>query len=82
MPAYLAGVNDAEVGGLAGYRMPFSPDGAKAWVKHINEESDSGKGFFFALSASGATHGVCAAAPLANAKPAATVTMTTSLISD
>ena len=49
LPAYLAGVNDAEVGGLAGYRMPFSLDGARDWLTHINEETRSGKGYFFAV---------------------------------
>ena len=31
MPAYVAGINDTEVGGLAGYRVPISLEQATAW---------------------------------------------------
>jgi len=49
MPAYVAGVNDTEVGGLAGYKAPMSLKQAKDWLDHVNEKSRKGEGFFFAI---------------------------------
>ena len=48
MPAYAAGINDTEVGGLAGYKAPMSLEQAKGWLDHANEKSKKGEGFFFA----------------------------------
>ena len=47
--AYVAGINDTEVGGLAGYAAPMSLDQAKGWLDHVNEKSEKGEGFFFAV---------------------------------
>jgi ribosomal-protein-alanine N-acetyltransferase len=49
LPAYVAGMNDTEVGGWAGYREPFSVEQAKGWLQHNNEESRHGRGWFFAV---------------------------------
>ncbi len=49
MPAYVAGINDTEVGGQAGYRMPFSVEQAGSWLARILEGSRSGEGYFFAV---------------------------------
>lgn len=49
LAAYVAGVNDTEVGGWAGYAMPFSVDQAREWLKHLNEETRDRRGFFFAV---------------------------------
>ena len=49
MPAYVAGINDTEVGGLAGYRMPISLEQAKGWLERVNETWKKGEGFFFAV---------------------------------
>ncbi|MEO8251084.1 MAG: GNAT family protein [Chloroflexota bacterium] len=49
LPAYVAGINDTEVGGWAGYRMPFSLEQANAWHTHNLEQSRSGEAFFFAV---------------------------------
>jgi RimJ/RimL family protein N-acetyltransferase len=47
--AYVAGINDTEVGGLAGYKAPVSMEQAKGWLAHVNEKSKKGEGFFFAV---------------------------------
>ena len=49
MPAYVAGINDTDVGALAGYRMPFSVEQASAWIQRTIEQSRSGEGYFFAV---------------------------------
>jgi RimJ/RimL family protein N-acetyltransferase len=49
MPAYIAGINDTEVGAYAGYRMPMSLEQANAWHEHILEHARSGEGYFFAV---------------------------------
>jgi ribosomal-protein-alanine N-acetyltransferase len=49
LPAYVAGINDTEVGGLAGYKAPMSLQQAKGWLDHVNEKAKKGEGFFFAV---------------------------------
>jgi RimJ/RimL family protein N-acetyltransferase len=49
MPAYVAGINDTDVGAWAGYRMPFSVEQASAWIQRTIEQSRSGEGYFFAV---------------------------------
>ncbi|TMB53490.1 MAG: GNAT family N-acetyltransferase [Chloroflexi bacterium] len=49
MPAYVAGMNDTEVGGMAGYKWPLSVAQATSWLERTLEESKSGRGFFFAV---------------------------------
>lgn len=49
LPAYVAGINDTEVGGRAGYRMPMSLEQATAWHARTLEHSKSGEGYFFAV---------------------------------
>jgi hypothetical protein len=44
LPAYVAGINDTEVGGLAGYKAPMSLVQAKGWLDHVNEKSKKGEG--------------------------------------
>ena len=56
MPAYVAGINDTEVGGLAGYRMPMSLEQANGWLERVNETSKKGRGSS-SRSASWATTG-------------------------
>jgi RimJ/RimL family protein N-acetyltransferase len=49
LAAYVAGMNDTEVGGWAGYREPMSVEQAGAWLQHIGEDSRHGRGWFFAV---------------------------------
>jgi RimJ/RimL family protein N-acetyltransferase len=49
LPAYMAGINDSEVGGVAGYKAPMSIEQAKDWLAHANEKTKKGEGFFFAV---------------------------------
>lgn len=49
LPAYVAGINDTEVGGFAGYRMPISLEQATGWHSRHGELSRSGEAFFFAV---------------------------------
>lgn len=49
MPAYVSGINDIEVGGMAGYKMPISIEQAKNWLEKIREQSGRGEGYFFAV---------------------------------
>ena len=49
LPAYVAGINDSEVGGLAGYKAPMSIEQARGWLEHVNEQGKTGRGFFFAV---------------------------------
>src|SRR5438093_7852666 len=49
LAAYVAGMNDTEVGGWAGYREPMSVEQARGWLQHIGEDSHRGRGWFFAV---------------------------------
>jgi len=49
MPAFAAGINDSEVGGMAGYKWPMSVEQAKGWLEKTREQSRSGEGHFFAV---------------------------------
>jgi len=49
MPAYVAGINDTEVGGLAGYRWPITVEDATGWIQHEREKPHGTGGFFFAV---------------------------------
>jgi RimJ/RimL family protein N-acetyltransferase len=49
MPAYVAGINDTEVGGMAGYKAPMSVQQAIGWLEHVNNKWKEGRGFFFAV---------------------------------
>jgi RimJ/RimL family protein N-acetyltransferase len=49
MPAYVAGVNDTEVGGMAGYSVPMTVDHATAWLRQMTSPDGPRKGFFFAV---------------------------------
>lgn len=53
MPAYVAGINDTEVGGTAGYRMPLSLEMATGWLDGALEQARRGDGHFFAVCALG-----------------------------
>ena len=41
--AFVAGVNDTEVGGWAGFPVPFSPDTVRATIASVAEREKSGK---------------------------------------
>jgi RimJ/RimL family protein N-acetyltransferase len=49
MPAYVAGINDTDVGGFAGYRWPITVDDATAWIEHERQKPHGTGGFFFAV---------------------------------
>jgi RimJ/RimL family protein N-acetyltransferase len=49
LPAYVAGINDTEVGGMAGYQVPLSLDQAREWFRHVTETTSRRGGFFFAI---------------------------------
>ena len=49
LAAYVAGMNDTEIGGWAGYREPMSVEQAKGWLNHVTEGSHHGGGYFFAV---------------------------------
>ena len=49
LPAYVAGINDSEVGGWAGYRVPITVEQAKGWLARHADQSRSGEGFFFTV---------------------------------
>ena len=49
MPAYVAGINDTDVGGPAGYRWPMSLDQARAWLERQQDAVRRGDAFFFAV---------------------------------
>ena len=40
--AYVAGINDTEVGGIAGYAAPQSLDEARGWLDHVREKAKKG----------------------------------------
>jgi RimJ/RimL family protein N-acetyltransferase len=47
--AYVAGINDVEVGGWAGYGTPFSVEQAREWLKKSIEKTSRSEGYFFAV---------------------------------
>jgi RimJ/RimL family protein N-acetyltransferase len=49
MPAYVAGINDTEVGAWAGYRWPITVEDATAWLERERERPHGMGGFFFAV---------------------------------
>jgi RimJ/RimL family protein N-acetyltransferase len=49
MPAYVAGINDTDVGVPAGYRWPMSLDQARAWLERQQDSVRRGDAFFFAI---------------------------------
>jgi len=49
LPAYVAGINDSEVGAPAGYAFPISLEQAREWLQHVNEDHQRGRGHFFAV---------------------------------
>jgi RimJ/RimL family protein N-acetyltransferase len=49
MPAYVAGINDTEVGAFAGYRVPTTVAEATAWLERHTSKSHGGEGYFFAV---------------------------------
>ena len=49
LPAYLAAMNDSEVGGWAGFKAPMSIEQAADWLKHVNDQSRQWRGFFFTI---------------------------------
>ena len=48
MPAYVAGINDTEVGGMAGYAGPLSVAQATAWLGRVMEGWGR-DGYYFAI---------------------------------
>ena len=44
-----SGINDAEVGGIAGYKAPMSLEQVKGWLEHNNEKHKRGEAFLFAV---------------------------------
>jgi RimJ/RimL family protein N-acetyltransferase len=50
MPAYVTGINDTEVGAMAGYSMPLSVEQATAWLRQVTSVDGPRRGFFFAVS--------------------------------
>jgi len=49
MPAYVAGINDTEVGGFAGYRWPITIADATGWLERERDKPHGTGGFFFAV---------------------------------
>ncbi len=49
LAAYVAGVNDTEVGGHAGYSFPFGLEMSGHWLDDIQERMGKGTGYFFAV---------------------------------
>jgi RimJ/RimL family protein N-acetyltransferase len=49
MPAFVAGVNDTEVGGWAGYRWPTTVATASEWLTRVSEQERTQQGFHFAV---------------------------------
>jgi RimJ/RimL family protein N-acetyltransferase len=49
LPAYVAGINDTEVGGLAGYNLPLSVEMAAGWLERVQDQMMKGDGYFFAV---------------------------------
>jgi len=48
LPAYVAGINDTEVGGLAGYNLPISVEMAAGWLERA-QQMMKGESYFFAV---------------------------------
>lgn len=49
LPAYLAAVNDTEVGGWAGFQTPFSADEVREWLKKIAEQGRRRTSYVFTV---------------------------------
>jgi RimJ/RimL family protein N-acetyltransferase len=49
LAAYVAAMNDSEVGGWAGFKAPMSVEQAKDWLKQMNEKTRDWRGFFFTV---------------------------------
>lgn len=49
MPAYVAGINDSEVGGPAGYSVPISLQMATGWLERALDQFRTGTGYYFAI---------------------------------
>jgi RimJ/RimL family protein N-acetyltransferase len=49
VPAYVAGINDTEVGAMAGYRWPITIEDATGWIEHERQKPHGTGGFFFAV---------------------------------
>jgi RimJ/RimL family protein N-acetyltransferase len=49
MQAYVAGINDTEVGALAGYRWPITITDATGWLEREREKPHGAGGFLFAV---------------------------------
>ena len=49
LPAYVANINDTEVGGPAGYRWPQSVEQARKWLARMMERTERDDGFYFAV---------------------------------
>ena len=49
LPAYVAGINDTEVGGWAGYSLPISVEMSAHWLDEVQERMGKGTGYFFAV---------------------------------
>ena len=49
LPAYVAGINDTEVGGWAGYSLPISVEMSAHWLDEVTERMGKGTGYFFAV---------------------------------
>ena len=49
LAAYVANINDTEVGGAAGYRWPQSIEQARKWLRKVSGRMDRDEGFFFAV---------------------------------
>ncbi len=49
MPAYVAGINDTDVGAMAGYGFPPSVDQATEWLHQVTAHGGARQGFFFAV---------------------------------
>lgn len=49
LSGFMALVNDREVGRLAGFAMPFAPDGARAWLADKMKLASEAKGAFYTV---------------------------------
>ena len=49
LPAYVAGINDTDVGGWAGYTFPFNVEMSVHWLDEVQEKMGKGTGYFFAV---------------------------------
>jgi RimJ/RimL family protein N-acetyltransferase len=56
MQAYVAGINDTEVGAFAGYRWPITIADATGWLEREREKPHGAGGFFFAVCELGDDH--------------------------